>query len=100
MTDRFFSQPTSLLAKIYRTLQATICIAVGGVAATAGLTVLQGSAPAALVVLPDQALFDELPHDIEIVQWRRYSAVMTSNSPDYVRRLYKAGALLVLPTWK
>ena len=100
MSDRSIPQPTGLLAKMYRTLQAAICIAIGAVAASAGLTVLQGSAPAALVVLPDQALFDELPHDIEIVQWRRYSAVMTSNSPDYVRRLYKAGALLVLPTWR
>ena len=62
--------------------------------------VLKGTAPAALVVLPDQALFDELPDDIEIVHWRRYSAVMTSNSPDYVRRLYKSGALLVLPAWR
>ncbi|OCP05776.1 hypothetical protein BC374_04695 [Ensifer sp. LC13] len=56
-----------------------------------------GEAPAALVLRPPAAAPTELPGDIRILRWESRYAVVTSGDPGYVRRLYAAGALLVLP---
>lgn len=100
MTGSIASSVSGFLRGAVGTVQVVVCLAIGWFAVSAGLMLVSGAAPAALVVLPDQAFFDELPDDIRILQWRRRSAVVTSSNPDYVRRLYKAGALLVLPARK
>ncbi len=59
-----------------------------------------GQAPAALVVYPPGDYPAGLPDDVRILSWNGNVAVLTSDNSDYVRRLYAAGALLVLPVRK
>jgi hypothetical protein len=57
-----------------------------------------GDAPAAMVFRPPAAT--ALPDGVKIFSWGRAFIVVTSDEPDYVRKLYGTGALLVLPVRK
>lgn len=59
-----------------------------------------GQAPAALIIYPPAEYPTNLPEDIRVMRWNENTAIVTSDRRDYVRRLYKAGALLVLPVRK
>ncbi|MEI2298474.1 hypothetical protein [Ensifer sp. MJa1] len=63
----------------------------------AALFAATGEAPAALVLRPPAGAPTDLPGDIRVLRWEPHYAVVTSEDPAYVRRLYRAGALLVLP---
>ncbi len=77
---------------------ATLLTAVFALFAT--VFAFTGQAPAALLILPPDRFPAGLPDDIRVLRWDRTTAVVTSENPDYVRRLYRAGTLLVLPIRK
>lgn len=55
-------------------------------------------APGALVLFPDRHLAaGQLPAGITILKWNSYFAVLASDQPGYVGRLYAAGVPLVFP---
>ena len=66
----------------------------------AAVFALTGQAPAALLILPPAGFPTGMPDDIRVLRWDKTTAVVTSENPDYVRRLYRAGTLLVLPIRK
>ncbi|MCO6384495.1 MAG: hypothetical protein JXQ91_08755 [Vannielia sp.] len=55
------------------------------------------AAPAAVVLLPGPGFLAALPGDAAIVSQNRVSLTLKSKQPDFAARLYRAGALLVLP---
>jgi hypothetical protein len=69
-------------------------------AVTAAMTLSPGITEAATVIFPSHALMNHLPEDVSVLRWDRATASVTSADPDFVRRLYGAGAFLVLPARK
>jgi hypothetical protein len=67
-------------------------------AAYVALTLVPGNAQAVTVLMPDEGLRRALPSTVSVVRWNYWTAQLASNDPDFVRRLYAAGAVLVLPT--
>ncbi len=55
------------------------------------------AAPAAVVMLPSQGFLSALPPDAAILSATSATITLKSDSPDFAARLYRAGALLVLP---
>ena len=66
-----------------------------GVLVVVGL--LSDAAPAYVVMLPPGDLIGRLDPDIAIMAAGRFSVTLTSAQPGLARRLYQAGAPLVLP---
>lgn len=64
---------------------------------TAAMTLSPGITEAATVIFPSRALMNNLPYDVAVLRWDSATASRTSPDPDFVRRLYGAGAFLVLP---
>lgn len=62
---------------------------------TVGL--ISDAAPAYVVVLPPQGLIGRLDPDIAVMAAGRASVTLRSDQPGLARRLYAAGAPLVLP---
>lgn len=55
-------------------------------------------APGALVLFPDRRVAaGQLPAGVTILKWNSYIAVLASDQPGYVARLYAAGFPLVFP---
>ncbi len=87
-------------------LARRICTFVGIIAgihaailvAYVALTLVPGNAQAVTVIMPNDDLRRALPSNISVISWGTYTAQLASNDPDFVRELYAAGALLVLPT--
>lgn len=73
------------------------CLTAGVVVLFAIVFAVTGKAPAALVVLPAAGFPQALPGDVRVLRWDERTAVVTSDENGYVRRLYAAGAWLVLP---
>jgi hypothetical protein len=69
-------------------------------AVTALITFTPGVTQAATIVFPSKALMNHLPQDVSVLRWDSATASVTSADPDFVRRLYGAGAFLVLPARK
>jgi hypothetical protein len=69
-------------------------------AVTAAMTISPGVTQAATVIFPSKAFMNNLPDNVSVLRWDRAIASVTSADPDFVRRLYRAGALLVLPARK
>lgn len=67
---------------------------------SATLTLIPNFTKTALILLPNRALLANLPEETFILAWNETSAVVTSEKPDFVAELYKAGAFLVLPARK
>lgn len=59
-----------------------------------------GKAPAALMIPPPSGGPGSLPEGVRVLRWSPGFAMVTSDSSDYVRRLYGKGTLLVLPVRK
>jgi hypothetical protein len=55
------------------------------------------AAPAALVIAPDIKFLGNISGDIKLMRSGNQVFVLTSESPGYVGRIYRAGAWLVLP---
>jgi hypothetical protein len=69
-------------------------------AVTAAMTISPGVTQAATIIFPTMVLMNNLPDNVSVLRWDRVTASVTSADPDFVRRLYGAGALLVLPARK
>ncbi|MDA9008472.1 hypothetical protein N9K16_00770 [Alphaproteobacteria bacterium] len=54
-------------------------------------------APAALVVLPSSEFFAQMPDDASIISQTNFSITLSSKEPSFTNRLYRSGAILVLP---
>jgi hypothetical protein len=67
---------------------------------TAAMTLSPGITQAATVIFPGKALMNNLPVNVSVLRWDSATASVTSADPDFVRRLYAAGAILVLPSRK
>jgi hypothetical protein len=67
-------------------------------AAYVAITLVPGNAQAVTVIMPNESLRAGLPPNVSVIWWGDYTAQLASNDPDFVRRLYAAGAVLVLPT--
>ena len=59
-----------------------------------------GKPPAALMIPPPSGGPGSLPEGVRVLRWSPGFAMVTSDSSDYVRRLYGKGTLLVLPVRK
>jgi hypothetical protein len=62
------------------------------------MTLVPGNAQAVTVIMPNEGLRALLPPNVSVISWGDYTAQLASNDPDFVRGLYAAGAVLVLPT--
>ena len=69
-------------------------------AVTALMTFAPGVTQAATIIFPSSALMNNLPDDVSVLRWDSATASVTSADPAFVRRLYGAGAFLVLPARK
>jgi hypothetical protein len=67
---------------------------------TAAMTFAPGVTQAATIIFPGKTLMNNLPENVSVLSWDRATASVTSADPDFVRRLYGAGAFLVLPARK
>ncbi|WP_254695382.1 hypothetical protein [Oceanicola sp. D3] len=55
------------------------------------------AAPAAVVMFPGEAFLAGLPEDAAVISASAATVTLKSDTPDFAARLYRAGALLVLP---
>ncbi|MCR4266158.1 hypothetical protein [Nitratireductor sp. ZSWI3] len=85
------------LSGIARTIGVLAALLAFVYAMSAAVFAVTGEAPAAFVVHPPGGTPANLPDDVGILRWEKHYAVVTSDRPDYVRRLYASGALMVLP---
>ncbi|MGR3792842.1 hypothetical protein [Vannielia sp. SX4] len=67
------------------------------VAVMAAVMRFSDAAPAAVVMLPSQGFIAALPPDAAILSQNAVSLTLKSDTPGFAARLYRAGALLVLP---
>jgi hypothetical protein len=67
---------------------------------TALMTFAPGVTQAATILFPSSALMNHLPQDVSVLRWDSATASVTSADPDFVRKLYGAGAFMVLPARK
>lgn len=67
------------------------------IAILAGVTLFIDEAPAHVVLFPAPGLMQHLPDDASIIGYTGWSVTLVSSEPDFAKRLYASGALLVLP---
>lgn len=82
---------------IKRLLIALPLIFIGWLSVIALVMRFSDAAPGAVVILPDAGFMAALPEDAAILSANSFSVTLTSDSPDFARRLYASGARLVLP---
>ena len=75
----------------------TSVIAAAWLALSAGVMWATDAAPGALVFFPSNALMSNLPDDTAVTGGNRISVTLSSTEPHLTRKLYAAGAWLVLP---
>ncbi|MFD1795168.1 hypothetical protein FQV27_14165 [Paracoccus aurantiacus] len=69
----------------------------GWIAVLVAVGLASDAAPAYVVPLPPDALISRLDPDVSVMAAGRFSITLTSDTPGLARRLYGAGAILVLP---
>lgn len=82
---------------IRRLLLALPAMFAGWLAVLVMVGLFSDAAPGAVVLLPPTDLIGRLDPDIAVMAAGRFSVTVTSDAPDLARRLYRAGAPLVLP---
>lgn len=82
---------------IIKSLLSLIAVAFGWGAVLAGVMYATSDAPAALVLMPSDALMQNLPEGVNIVGQNAYSVTLNAETPDLAKALYAAGAFVVLP---
>lgn len=87
-----------LLRRFGKTLSVIVGIHFVILAGYVGVTLVPGNAQAVTVIMPGASLRSALPPDIRVISWNKWTAQLASNNPRFVRGLYRAGAVLVLPT--
>lgn len=73
------------------------CALVGWVALQLGVMFFTDAAPGAMVLFPNEGFISRLPDNTGIVDIGTNWVTVTSNEPGLGRKLYAAGALIVLP---
>lgn len=63
----------------------------------AAITLLPGASTVVTVVFPSKRLMNALPEGVYVLEWNGATARIISEKPVFVRELYRAGALLVMP---
>jgi hypothetical protein len=91
---------TKAWSKVVRVTGILCVIHIAILLTYATLTLVPGAAKAALVIHPTPDLINHLSSDIRILKWNDWSLQVTSTEPDFVKSLYKSGAILVLPVRK
>ena len=71
-------------------------VLIGWVAVMALVMRFSAVAPAAVVVFPGADVMEDLPADTAILGMSKW-ALTVQNTPEMAAKLYKAGAILVLP---
>lgn len=72
-----------------------LALALGWLALMAGGMFIPGAAPAALVILPDRDFLRHLPDPAQVAARSQQTVVVSGATAG---QLYRAGAVLVLPT--
>ena len=88
----------SLLRRIIRSLGVIGGIYAMILVAYIAITLVPGTAQAVTVIMPREVLRSALAPNVSVIFWGDYTAQLASNDPQFVRGLYAAGAVLVLPT--
>ena len=82
---------------IKRLALALLGMCAGWLAVLVAVGLFSDAAPGAVVLLPPAGLLGRLDPDIAVMAAGRFSVTVTSDRPGLARRLYAAGAPLVLP---
>ncbi|MBA4491061.1 hypothetical protein [Paracoccus sp. S1E-3] len=82
---------------IRRLLLALAGMFAGWLAVLVVVGLFSDAAPAFVVVLPPEGLLTRLDPDVAVMAAGPFSLTLTSEQPGLARRLYRAGASLVLP---
>ena len=96
-TDREGGRRFAWGHRLLRRAFVLFLIVSGWIAVMAGVMFVAEPAPAALALGGRGELLDRLPADVRMMRSSRHMLVLTSTEPGYVRRIYAAGAWLVLP---
>ncbi len=80
-----------------RVMAALVVVLAGWIGTMAAVMFFTDAAPAAVVLLPGPDFLARLPEDSAILARTRFSVTVESDVPGLGRRLYAAGATLVLP---
>lgn len=82
---------------IKRLLIALPVLLLGWIAVLAVVMRIGGEAPGAFVPFPAASFIEALPEDVAITSRSAISVTVQSDTDDLTKRLYAAGAILVLP---
>lgn len=82
---------------IRRIIFAVPILLVGWIVVLAVVMRLGGEAPGAFVPLPSQSFIASLPEDVAITSRSAISVTLRGDTAELPKRLYAAGAYLVLP---
>ncbi|MEL6647029.1 MAG: hypothetical protein AAFY35_00795 [Pseudomonadota bacterium] len=82
---------------IHRLIMAIPILVVGWILVLAVVMRLGGEAPGAFVPMPSQSFIAGLPDDVAITSRSAISVTLRGEQSDLPKRLYAAGAFLVLP---
>ncbi len=83
--------------KISQIMAVLVSIVFGWFGTMAALMLVTEAAPAALVIAPDMKILRAASDDVKLMRAGRHILILASEEPGYVKRLYRAGAWLVLP---
>ena len=86
-----------MFTTIRRGLLVALLLFASWIAVMALVMRFSDAAPAAVVILPGEGFLAALPADAAIVAQGPATVTLKSETPAFARRLYAAGALLVLP---
>lgn len=82
------------IRQLFIGLPILIC---GWLAVLVGMGFVSDSAPAQMILFPPSGLIPSLASDVAIIDSSPVSVTVASTGSDFVKSLYAAGALLVLP---
>lgn len=82
---------------IIKSLAGLCALVAGWLAVLTVVMFVPHSAPAALVPAASSGFASALPDHISIIDTTPLGTVLASDDKDFVRQLYQAGALIVLP---
>lgn len=83
------------------TIRILLCVSAllsGWIAVLAGVMLMSDQAPAALVMMPDEAFLTNLPKGVGITARNAVSVTVIGAEEDFAASLYRVGAWLVLPS--
>lgn len=91
-------RPVNLASRLGRSAGIIAGIHALILAAYVAMTLVPGAAQAVTVIIPNAQFRASLPENVSVVSTGQWTMQLASNDPHFVGELYKAGAVLVLPT--